>query len=96
MGVLGKLMAAVRPEFRGDDLVFAAGDPVFGGSACAVPGCERSARGSGQCQGHRPRWVKEGRPDLDGFARSTDPRWARWPNAVCRAVGCGYGYGVMG
>ena len=29
-GLLEKLMAAVRPEFRADDLVFDPRDPVFG------------------------------------------------------------------
>jgi hypothetical protein len=85
-------MATVRPEFRADVLVFAADDPVFGGGACRVAGCERSARGLGLCQGHYLRWVKRGRPDLDVFATSTDPRWRRQqPNQVCRVVGCGYG-----
>ena len=35
-GLLEKLMAAVRPEFRADDLVFDPRDPVFGGPACVV------------------------------------------------------------
>ena len=91
-GVLAALMAAVRPEFRGDVLVFAATDPVFGGGACRVPGCRRHARGSGLCRGHRLRWMHEGRPELDSFAATTDPRWARQrPNAACQVEGCGYG-----
>ena len=40
-GLLEKLMAAVRPEFRADDLVFDPRDPVFGGAACVVGGCSR-------------------------------------------------------
>lgn len=89
---LARLMAAVRPEFRSDVLVFAADDPVFGGGACQVPGCRRHARGSGLCAGHRLRWLHEGRPDLEAFAATTDPRWARQrPNAACRVDGCGYG-----
>jgi len=44
-GLLEKLMAAVRPEFRADVLTFAPGDPVFGhGAACRVPQCGRPAR----------------------------------------------------
>jgi integrase len=90
--VLSALMAAVRPEFRTDVLVFAAEDPVFGGGACMVTDCRRHARGSGLCQGHRLRWVHAGRPDLKTFAATTDPRWApQRPNAVCRVAGCGYG-----
>ena len=38
-GLLEKLLAAVRPEFRSDELVFSPQDPVFGGRPCLVPGC---------------------------------------------------------
>jgi integrase len=90
--LLRGLMAAVRPEFRSDVLVFAADDPVFGGGACRVADCGRSARGLGLCQGHYLRWVKQDRPDLEIFAVSTDPRWSRQqPNQQCRMTGCGYG-----
>jgi integrase len=89
---LSALLAAVRPEFRADELVFPPGDPVFGGDPCRVAGCDRTARGRGLCQGHLQRWVEEGRPDLDSFVIETDPRWARQrPNACCRVDGCGYG-----
>ena len=37
----------VRTEFRAEVLVFDAEDPVFGGGACRVTGCERAARGHG-------------------------------------------------
>jgi hypothetical protein len=43
-GLLEKLLAAVRPEFREDMLVFDPADPVFGGTLCAVDECERTAR----------------------------------------------------
>jgi len=90
--LLERLLGAVRPEFRADVLVFDAEDPVFGGGACRVVDCRRSARGHGLCQGHYLRWVGEGRPDLGEFAASTDPRWRRQrPNAGCRVDGCGYG-----
>jgi integrase len=90
--LLERLLGAVRPEFRADVLVFAAEDPVFGGGACRVRNCRRSARGHGLCQGHYLRWVHEDRPDLGEFATLTDPRWRRQrPNAGCRVVGCGYG-----
>lgn len=91
-GLLGKLMTAVRSEFRSDVLEFGAEDPVFGGAACRVGGCERTARGRGLCQGHLQRWNNQGRPDLEQFAVSTDPRWRRQqPNQQCRVPGCGYG-----
>lgn len=90
--VLERLLAAVRPQFRAEVLVFAADDPVFGGGSCRVPGCGRHARGAGLCQGHRLRWARQGRPALDAFAAATDPRWERQrPNAACLVPGCGYG-----
>jgi integrase len=76
-GLLEELMAAVRPEFHGEVLVFDPRDPVFGGPACAVSGCVRTARGQGLCPGHHQRWWRsEGRPDLEWFIATTDPRTA--------------------
>jgi integrase len=93
-GLLEKLMAAVRPEFRAGELAFDRRDPVFGGKPCLVPACERPVAGHGLCQGHRQRWTSEGRPDVGEFAASTGPRWRRnAPLACCRAPGCGYGVG---
>jgi len=90
--LLGKLMEVVRPEFRAEVLTFAAEDPVFGGGACSVPACRRHARSRGLCQGHHLRWQKQGRPDLDEFAATTGPRWARQrPNLCCKVPHCGYG-----
>jgi integrase len=91
-GLLASLVAAVRPGFRRDELVFDPEDPVFGGRLCKVSGCGRTARGRGLCEGHHQRWADEGRPDLDSFAATTSPRWRRQqPNAACRVPGCGYG-----
>lgn len=91
-GLLGKLMAAVRSEFRSDVMEFSPEDPVFGGAVCRVAGCARTARGRGLCQGHLHRWADAGRPDLEQFIGSTDPRWRRQrPNQRCRVRGCGYG-----
>lgn len=85
-------MAAVRSEFRSDVMEFGPEDPVFGGAVCQVGGCARTARGRGLCQGHLHRWVGEGRPDMQRFVESTDPRWRRQrPNQCCRVQGCGYG-----
>lgn len=91
-GLIGKLMAEVRSEFRSDVLEFGADDPVFGGAECRVEGCGRTARGRGLCEGHRQRWDDEGRPSVEQFVVSTDPRWRRrQPNQRCRVPGCGYG-----
>jgi integrase len=89
---LSLLMSAVRIEFRSDVLVFAAEDAVFGGGACKVPSCRRSARSFGLCQAHHLRWKSQGRPDVESFAATTDPRWKRQrPNRVCQVTDCGYG-----
>lgn len=85
-------MAVVRPEFRGQVLVFDAADPIFGGGACGVKQCRRPARGRGLCPGHLQRWVRQGRPDLEQFVAVADPRWQRQrPNQQCAVPGCGYG-----
>jgi hypothetical protein len=60
-GLLEKLMAAVRPEFRAGTLTFDPRDPVFGGPPCAVPGCERPARSRDLCWGHHQRWMSAGK-----------------------------------
>jgi len=90
-GLLEKLMAAVRPEFRSGVLAFDPRDPVFGGPPCAVPGCERPARIRNLCWGHRQRWHQAGKPDLAQFTASTSPDWAgHRPLSACAVPGCGY------
>jgi hypothetical protein len=92
VGLLAKLMAAVRPQFRAEDLVFDPRDPVFGGPACAVPGCARPEREHGMCLGHRQRWLEFGKPDLAVFVATTTPDW-RGQHALgsCVIAGCRYG-----
>jgi integrase len=94
-GLLEKLLASVRPEFRQDVVVFALDDPVFGGAACRVPECGRPARTGafGMCQEHYRRWDQAGRPDPGQFAATAQPvPWhghAALPS--CRVPGCGFG-----
>jgi integrase len=92
-GLLEKLLAAVRPEFRADVLSFAPDDPVFGqAGSCLVPRCERPARiaGGGLCGGHYRRWLDAGKPE---------GAWAMTPEAArpwlasrmpqsCQVAGC--------
>jgi integrase len=92
-GLLEKLMAAVRPEFREDTLVFDPADPVFGGASCAVGECGRAARYRGLCHGHHQRWVTAGRPGQ--YPVDDDRPWhGHGPLLSCRVPGCGFG--VMG
>jgi len=91
-GLPGKLMAAVRPEFRADDLVFDPRDPVFGGPACAVSGCVRPERKRGMCLSRRQRWLAAGKPDLGEFVATTRADWhGHRPLGSCVIAGCGYG-----
>jgi integrase len=90
-GLLAALMAAVRPEFRGDVLVFAPDDPVFGGPQCRVTGCRRTARMAGMCSAHYDRWAAAGRPDAGQFAVSAGEPWHGYaPPAACAVAGCGF------
>ena len=78
-GLLGKLMAAVRPEFRADELVFDQEGPVFGGKLCLVTGCGRAARGQGLCHGHQQRWAAAAGQTWPGSPRPPIPAGGRMP-----------------
>jgi len=96
-GLLEKLMAVVRPEFRADDLVFDPRDPVFGGPACAVAGCNRPRRKRGLCLGHRQRWLTAGKTDLAEFIATATADWhGHRPLAACVIAGCNYGLQARG
>ena len=96
-GLLEKLMTAVRPEFRADDLVFDPRDPVFGGPACAVSGCDRTGRKRGLCLGHRQRWLASGEPGLAEFIAAATAGWhGHRPLASCVIAGCNYGLQARG
>ena len=91
-GLLEKLMAAVRPEFRAGDLVFDPRDPVFGGPPCAVSGCDRPHRRQGLCTSHWQRWRGSGRISLAEFTAAAEPGWhGHLPLSSCVVKGCNYG-----
>lgn len=91
-GLLAKLMAAVRSEFRVDILVPERGALVFDTDPCRVPGCVRQPRTRGLCKGHYYKWQQEGRPDLEAFAATASPEGlGRKDLTVCVAPGCRYG-----
>jgi len=96
-GLLEKLMAAVRPEFRAGDLVFDPRDPVFGGPGCTIAGCDRPRRKRGLCLGHRHRWLAAGKPDLAEFTATAAADWhGHRPLAACVIAGCNYGLQALG
>ena len=68
-GLLGKLMATVRSEFRSDVLEFGPDDSVFGGAACRVRGCGRTARGRVLCQAPSAAVERPGTPGHPGVRR---------------------------
>lgn len=90
-GLLEKLMARVRPEFRADIMRFDPADPVFGGPPCRVRECSRPARCRDLCLGHYSRWRQYGCPDLEEFVATADPRFAREVLLACQVPGCRYG-----
>lgn len=92
-----RVRAVLRPQFATARFVVDVNDPAYSAGPCRVPGCERLARGHGMCAGHHARWAKAGRPDVEQFAASTDPGWARQrPNRACRLEACGYGVARAG
>ena len=91
-GLLEKLMAAVRPEFRAGDLVFDPRDPVFGGPPCAVNGCGRPHRRQDLCTSHWQRWRGAGGISLAEFTAAAEPGWqGHLPLDSCVIDGCNYG-----
>ncbi len=91
-GLLGKLMASVRPEFRVDILVPGRGALVFDTAPCRVPGCVRQPRTRGLCKGHYYKWKDQGRPDIEVFAATASPEGlGRKELTVCVVPGCRYG-----
>jgi hypothetical protein len=72
-GLLGKLLARVRPEFRVQVYLADPDDPVMGRRPCAVPDCDRSRAESGLCSGHGRRWRARGRPALAVFLADPGP-----------------------
>jgi hypothetical protein len=96
-GLLAKLMAAVRPEFRVDVLVPDPDDPVLGTKRCAVPGCGRPECQRGLCSGHGRRWRALGQPPVEEFTAGPGPalRDHSQPGA-CTVRGCRYGISGVG
>ena len=92
-GLLEKLMAAVRPEFRADDLVFDPRDPVFGGPPvrgerlrppAPQPGPVHLALAAVAGQRAARTWPE--------FAATAEPGWhGHLPLDSCVIDGCNYG-----
>jgi integrase len=92
-GLLERLLAAVRREFRVEVLVPGPDDAILGAPACVVPGCDRVRRErNGLCRGHLQRWRRQGRPELAGFVEATAARTlGRGQLQACVVPGCNHG-----
>ncbi len=96
-GLLGKLMAAVRPQFRVEVYLPDPQDRVLGCPMCSVPGCERSAGEHRLCSAHARRWRAAGCPDLPVlFADPGPPLPGRIELSSCGVDGCRYGVNGVG
>jgi hypothetical protein len=97
-GLLEKLMAAVRPEFRVDVFLPDPDDPVLGYGVCSVPTCDSPNWQGSMCSGHRDRWRARGRPELSEFlANPGRPLVGRSEPQRCRVDNCRFsctGYGM--
>ncbi|WP_158711647.1 hypothetical protein [Streptomyces xylophagus] len=96
-GLLGKLMAAVRPAFRVDVFIPEPGELIFGLGACRVPGCPRQPRTRQLCRGHYYRWQRRGNPDVEAFIADpgADPV-GRSELTACAIAGCRFGAARQG
>lgn len=95
--LLGKLLAAVRAEFRTEIYRPAPADPVFASHPCTVSDCDRPVSQRGLCNGHAIRWRQRGRPDLEDFLTDPGPPVrGRTALAACAVDGCRYGVNCGG
>lgn len=91
-GLLEKLLAAVRPQFRADLYVIDPDDPVLGRGTCAVDGCDRSRARLGLCSAHGARRHARGTPPLLEFLADPGPALnGRRELTTCTVPDCFYG-----
>ncbi|MFG1703769.1 tyrosine-type recombinase/integrase [Nonomuraea sp. M3C6] len=93
-GLKEKLLAVIRPEFRGDEVAFAVDDPVFGATPCAVTGCSRGIHARGLCNAHHQRWQYLGRPDLAEFIAAARLVRQLAPTPKCAVGACNFAAGA--
>jgi integrase len=92
VGLLEKLIAAIRPEFRVEVLVADPDDPVLGVKSCEISGCDRPIKQRGICNGHYLRWKRAGSPDLVTFrAAQVAAQMGRRELDMCTVPDCRYG-----
>lgn len=96
-GLLEKLVAVVRAEFRVDLYVPDPDHPVLGRGTCPVSDCDRSPTGNGLCSSHQKRWLDRDRPELAEFLTDPGPPLnGRRELTGCSVPGCRYGSSGLG
>lgn len=91
-GLLAKLMATVRTEFRAGIVIPDPGTLVFDTKICRIDACERQRSVKGFCKGHYRRWLDQGRPEVQSFLASPGPLpVGNAPLAACIVPGCRFG-----
>ena len=90
-GLLEKLLAAVRVEFRTEIHRPAPEDPVFVSAVCTVADCGRLVHQRGLCNGHAIRWRQRGRPPVEDFLADPGRRVRGRTLPGCSVEGCNYG-----
>jgi hypothetical protein len=96
-GLLEKLLAAVRLEFRADVLLPSPEDPVLGWKPCPAAGCGRAIHENGMCTAHGIRWRKRGCPEITQFLVDPGPPLrGRTELGHCTVGGCRYGVSGKG
>lgn len=85
-----RLEGLVRPEFRVEVLMVAAGDPVMGYPECLVDGCTRPGSARAMCTAHHQRWLAEGSPaDIEHWVPTANPDIrGRTKLRFCLVPGC--------
>lgn len=95
-GLLEKLLAAVRTEFRTEIYLPAPDDPVFVSAACTVADCERVVHQRGLCNGHAIRWRQRGRPPMEDFLADPGRPVRGRTLPACSVEGCHFGANGFG
>lgn len=96
-GLLEKLIAVVRPEFRIEVHLVDPDDPVLGRRQCAVAQCDRPVSENALCSGHARRWRDRHRPAIAVFLADPGPVLnGRRDLSVCTVSGCRYGRSGLG
>ncbi|GAA0437536.1 hypothetical protein Acor_49680 [Acrocarpospora corrugata] len=96
-GLLEKLLASVRAEFRAEVYHPDRDDPVFVTTECAVDGCDRLVAQHGLCNGHVIRWRHRGGPTMAEFlADPGPPVRGREELRECAVDGCRFGVNGRG